>query len=110
MPSQVTVYVLFSQSTAAPAGTCAGEVRSAEAHPASKRQARTRAVRPRITPAPKPLRDMDIGDHTARDAQDGRVSVATRESHRLCLLCADGAARRPRRASRCTAGPGDCGR
>ena len=71
MPSQVTVYVVFSQSVAAPAGTCAVPVRFAEAQPVNSRQARTTTVRLRNTAAPEPLREMDIGDHLARDAPDG---------------------------------------
>jgi hypothetical protein len=109
-PSQVTVYVVFSQSVVVPAGTCAVPDGSAEAHPVSSRQARTATVRLRKTAGPEPLRNMDIGDHLARDAQDGGVSISTRESHRLYPPWAGGAARRAWRASRCSRALTDCGR
>src|SRR5687767_6561496 len=71
MPSQVTVYVVFSQSVAAPAGTCAVPDGFAEAQPVNSRHARTTTVRFRQTAGPEPLRKIDIGDHLARDAQNG---------------------------------------
>src|SRR4051794_20413652 len=78
MPSQVTVYVVFRQSTAGAAGAagCAVPVGVVEAHPAGPRQARARTARPQDNAAPEPLRDLDMGDHLDRPTDGGAPSRA----------------------------------